>query len=271
MDRMKKRLMDHIPHLVTGRQVFSILLAVALPAFGQAKNSDGMTTNIPGELPDTHLVSPVANGQWTMPAGDYGNTRYSPLSQINTTNVQNLHVVGTISTGIPHGHEGAPLVVGSTLYIVTPFPDNLIAVDLTKPGLPTKWVFSPNPDITSVGIACCDVVNRGAAYADDKIIYNTLDANTVAVDANTGKLAWRTQVGDIHLGETITGAPLVVNNIVFVGDSGGELGVRGKLTALDAHTGKILWRAYSSGQILTCGSGRTSSPSMRKIRAKTWE
>ena len=174
-------------------------LAVALSASAQSKDGDGMTTNIPGELPSIHLVSPVANGQWTMPAGDYGNTRYSPLSQINTTNVQNLHVVGTVSTGIPHGHEGGPLVVGSTLYMVTPFPNNLIAIDLTKPGLPKKWIFSPNPDITSVGIACCDVVNRGASYADGKIIYNTLDAHTVAVDANTGKLAWKTQVGDIHL------------------------------------------------------------------------
>lgn len=87
---------------------------------GSGNPADGMTTNIPGELSGVHLVSPVANGQWTMPAGDYGNTRYSPLSQINTTNVQNLHVIDTMSTGIPHGHEGGPLVVGSTLYIVTP-------------------------------------------------------------------------------------------------------------------------------------------------------
>jgi glucose dehydrogenase len=173
-----------------------------------------------------------------MPAGDYGNTRYSPLNKINTNNVANLHVVGMMSTGIPHGHEGGPLVVGSTLYMVTPFPNNLIALDLTQPGFPQKWIFQPHPDITSVGIACCDVVNRGASYADGKIIYNTLDAHTIAVDANTGKLAWKTQVGDIHYGETVTMAAVVVNNIVFVGNSGAELGVRGQLTALDAHTGK---------------------------------
>jgi PQQ-dependent dehydrogenase (methanol/ethanol family) len=275
MDRMKDRLMDRISHLFNGRQVLSILLAAALPACAQSKDTGGMTTNIPGALPNIHLVSPVANGQWTMPAGDYGNTRYSPLSQINTTNVQNLHVVGTVSTGIPHGHEGGPLVVGSTLYIVTPFPNNLIALDLTKPGLPKKWVFSPNPDITAVGIACCDVVNRGASYADGKIIYNTLDANTVAVDAITGKLEWRTQVGDIHLGETITGAPVVVNNIVFVGDSGAELGVRGKLTALDAHTGKILWRAYSAGPDSDVRIGTDFKPFYAKdqgkdLGVKTW-
>ena len=87
--------MDRFSHHFNGRQVFSILMAVALSASAQSKDRDGMTNNIPGELPSIHLVSPVANGQWTMPAGDYGNTRYSPLGQINTTNVQNLHVVGT--------------------------------------------------------------------------------------------------------------------------------------------------------------------------------
>jgi PQQ-dependent dehydrogenase (methanol/ethanol family) len=206
-----------------------------------------MTNDIPGELPGIHLVSPVADGQWTQPAGDYANTRYSPLAQINTTNVQNLKMVGSMSTGIPHGFEGQPLVVGSTLYVVTPYPNNLIAYDLTQAGFPQKWIFHPHPDIRSVGIACCDVVNRGAVYADGKIIYNTLDANTVAVDANTGQKVWETQVGDIKLGETITMAPIVVKNVVLTGISGGELGVRGRLTGIDVKSGKILWRAWSTG------------------------
>ncbi len=81
-------------------------LLLAAPAAQQASRSNGTTTNIPGALPGIHIVSPVANGQWTMPAGDYGNTRYSPLDKINSTNVQNLHVVATMATGIPHGHEG---------------------------------------------------------------------------------------------------------------------------------------------------------------------
>lgn len=206
-----------------------------------------MTTDIPGALPGIHLISPVPNGQWTLPAGDYANTRYSPLSQINTTNVQKLKLVGSMSIGIPHGFEGQPLVVGSTMYVVTPFPNDLIALDLTKPGFPMKWKYEPHPDIRSEGIACCDVVNRGAVYADGKIIYNTLDAHTVAVDANTGQKVWETQVGDIKVGETITGAPIVAKNVVLTGISGGELGVRGRLTGIDLKTGKILWRAWSSG------------------------
>lgn len=231
------------------------VLALALAACScgvgaaQGKNNpgNGMTTDIPGELPGIHLVSPVPDGQWTLPAGDYANTRYSPLSQINTTNVQNLKVVATASTGVPHGHEGQPLVVNNTLYIVAPYPNNLIALDLTQPGFPPKWTFRPKPDIRAVGVACCDVVNRGASYAEGMVVYNTLDDHTVAVDAEKGTLDWETAVGDIKYGETETMAPLIVNGIVYVGISGGELGVRGRLTALDLKTGKILWKAWSTG------------------------
>jgi PQQ-dependent dehydrogenase (methanol/ethanol family) len=210
-----------------------------------------------------------------MPAGDYGNTRYSPLDKINATNVQNLHVVATYSTGIPHGHEGGPLVVGSTLYMVTPFPNNLIALDLTQPGFPQKWIYHPYPDPMSQGIACCDVVNRGASYADGKIVYNTLDDHTVAVDATTGKQIWKTYVGDIHFGETTTMAPIIVKNTVFVGDAGAELGVRGHLTALDLKTGKILWKAYNSGSDQDALIGPDFHPYYAKDRGqdlgiKTW-
>ena len=182
-----------------------------------------------------------------MPAGDYGNLRYSTLDTIKTTNVMNLHVVTTFSTGIPHGHEGQPLVFGNTMYVVTPFPNNLIAVDLTKPGGAVKWIYEPHPDPRAVGIACCDLVNRGASFGDGKIVYSLLDATVVAVDAETGKEAWRTRVGDINKGETFTGAPIVVKDRVLVGNSGAELGVRGYVAALDLHTGKELWRAFNTG------------------------
>jgi len=228
------------------RLLTSILFTLCLSNLLLGQNAPS-ATDVPGSLPGIHLVSPLPTSDWTMPAGDYANTRFSPLTQINTGNVKNLHIVGMMADGIPHGHEGGPLVVDKTLYMVTPFPNYLIALDLTKPGYPMKWKFEPNPDQRSIGIACCDVVNRGASFADGKIIYCTLDGNTVAVDANTGKLVWKTEVGDENLGETITMAPIVVKNVVLVGDSGGELGVRGKLTALDVKTGKILWRAFNSG------------------------
>lgn len=246
-----------------------VLILIALSAAietSSAQKSGPIT--VPGSQPNIQLVAPLASGQWTMPAGDYGNTRFSPLDNINTRNVQNLHVVSTASTGIPHGHEGQPLVVNDTLYIVTPFPNNLIALDLTKPGFPQKWIFRPNPDIRSVGVACCDIVNRGASFADGKIIYNTLDAHTVAVDANTGKEVWRTAVGDIKIGETTTMAPVVVRNMVYAGISGGEMGVRGRLIAMDLKSGKILWRAWNSGSDADALIGPNFKPFYAKDQGK---
>ena len=200
----------------------------------------------PGGTGATAMI-PAEDGQWTMPAKDYASTRFSGLSEITVNNVQNLKVAFTFSTGVNKGHEAAPLVVGTTMYVVTPYPNDLYALDLTKPGAPTKWVYHPLPKPASQGVACCDVVNRGVAFWNGKVILNTLDGYTVGVDANTGKEVWRTQLGDINRGETITMAPLVVKGKVLVGDAGGEFGVRGWLTALDADTGKIVWRAYHTG------------------------
>jgi len=110
-----------------------------------------------------------------------------------------------------------------------------------------RWKYEPRPSASAQGVACCDPVNRGAAFANGRIFFNTLDAQTVAVDATTGKEIWRARLGDINRGETMTMAPLVVKDKVLVGNSGGEFGVRGWLTALDAASGKLVWRAYSTG------------------------
>jgi len=228
-----------------------LLLVIVAACHRQSEQPGGgkgpQQASPPGAPPSMHLVSAVSTGEWRMPAGDYGNLRYSTLDTIKTTNVMNLRVVTTFSTGIPHGHEGQPLVFGNTMYVVTPFPNNLIAVDLTKPGGAVKWIYEPHPDPRAVGIACCDLVNRGASFADGKIIYSLLDATVVAVDIDTGQEAWRTRLGDINKGETFTGAPIVVKDRVLVGNAGAELGVRGYVAALDVRSGKELWRAFNTG------------------------
>ena len=195
--------------------------------------------------PDTAAVSDD-DGQWVRSARDYAGTRFSGLTQINSNNVAALAPAWTFSTGVNRGQEAAPIVVGSTMYVVTPYPNILYALDLTRPGT-TRWTYQPKPSSSAQGVACCDVVNRGAAYADGRVFINTLDAQTIAVDAETGKEIWRTRLGDINKGETMTMAPLVVKGKVLVGNSGGEFGVRGWLTALDARTGEIAWRAYHTG------------------------
>jgi PQQ-dependent dehydrogenase (methanol/ethanol family) len=212
-------------------------------------------------------TAPPEDGQWVMPAKDYQNRRYSGLTDINTGNVGGLKVAWTFATGIAKGHEAAPLVVGDTMYVVTPYPNHLHALDLRNGGQ-RKWTYRPQPSPAAQGVACCDVVNRGAFFSDGKIFFNTLDGHTIAVDAGTGKELWKTKVGEINMGETVTMAPLVVKGKVLVGNSGGELGVRGWLTALDAGTGAIAWRAYSTGSDQDCLIGEEFKPHYPQDRGK---
>ncbi|MBI4500031.1 MAG: PQQ-dependent dehydrogenase, methanol/ethanol family [Gemmatimonadetes bacterium] len=187
------------------------------------------------------------DGQWTMPGKDYASTRYSALAQITPANASSLKPVWTFSTGVLGGHEGQPLVVNRTMYVVTPYPNVLYAFDLTREGYPLKWKYRPDPNPASVGVACCDAINRGAAYAEGKVVYNLLDGHTVAVDAETGKELWKTRVADIGEGETTPMAPLIAKGKVFVGPSGGEFGIHGWVKALDLASGKIVWTAYNAG------------------------
>jgi lanthanide-dependent methanol dehydrogenase len=186
------------------------------------------------------------DGQWLMAAKDYASTRFSGLNEITTANVGQLRLAWSFSTGKLRGHEAAPIVVGSTMFIVTPHPNTVFALDLARDGA-LKWRYDPPVSRAAAGVACCDVVNRGVAYDNGRIFFNTLDAQTIALDAESGRELWRVRLGDINIGESMTMAPLVVNGKVLVGNSGGEFGVRGWLTALDAGSGRIVWRAFSTG------------------------
>ena len=202
------------------------------------------------------LLAPIAQAQdllsltkddkqWVMAPKDYANTRYSGLDQINTGNVGQLKVAWTFSLGSPHGQEAAPLIVNGTMYVVGPFPNNVFALDATTGDL--KWSYRPGTASSAQGVACCDVVARGLGYDNGKIFLATLDNHAVALDAATGKELWVTTLGDISTGETITMAPLVVKGKVLIGDSGGEMGVHGWVTALNEEDGKIAWRAHATG------------------------
>ncbi|HET7757627.1 MAG TPA: PQQ-dependent dehydrogenase, methanol/ethanol family, partial [Steroidobacteraceae bacterium] len=186
-------------------------------------------------------------GEWRMPAKDYAATRYSGLTQINAQNAHALHPVWTFSTGVLGGHEGQPLVVGDTMFVVTPWPNVLYAFDLSREGYPLRWKYRPDVSPDAIGEACCDSVNRGAFYAGGKIVYNLLDGHTVAVDARSGRELWKTQVADVRSGETITMAPLVVGDRVIVGASGGEFGIYGWIKGIELASGRIVWTAHNLG------------------------
>lgn len=187
-----------------------------------------------------------AGAEWTVAGGTVQGTQFSGLTDITPANAATLVEEFKVPTGTKGSHQGSPLVVGGFMYIVTPFPDNLIKADLSKGGA-VVWTFKPNPGGYARGLTCCDVVNRGAAYANGLVVYTLLDGNVVAVDANTGAQKWRTKVANPWAGETLNTAPIIVNNKVIFGSSGSEMGIRGSVRALDLTTGKLLWQAYANG------------------------
>jgi PQQ-dependent dehydrogenase (methanol/ethanol family) len=213
--------------------------------------------------------------QWVSPTGNYANQRYSELSQINKDNVGKLQVAWTMSTGVLRGHEGNPLVVGDVMYVHTPFPNKVMALDLNNDGA-IIWTYEPkqNPDV--IPVMCCDTVNRGVAYGDGKLFLNQADTTLVALDAKTGKVVWKAVNGDPKKGETGTSAPMVVKDKVIVGISGGEFGVQCHVTAYDIKDGKQAWRAYSVGpddQLLVDPEKTTAlgKPIGKDSSLKTWQ
>ena len=189
------------------------------------------------------------SSQWVMPLGNYASTRYSDLTQINTRTAKNLRPVWTFSTGVLRGHEGGPLVVGDTMYMSTPFPNTVFALDIKNAGR-ILWKYEPKQDANVIPVMCCDTVNRGVSYSPDNggmIFLHQADTTLTALDAKSGKVVWSIKDGDSGKGETGTSAPLVVKDKVIIGVSGGEFGIQGRLTAYNTKDGSKAWVAYSSG------------------------
>ena len=193
-----------------------------------------------------------SNENWVMPGRDYDSDNYSPMTQINAKNVKELRPAWSFSTGVLHGHEGAPLVVNGIMYVHGSFPNSTFALKLDDPTR-ILWQDKPKQNPAARAVACCDVVNRGLAYwpGDDKtpalILKTLLDGHIEALNAKDGKLVWKMENSDIRVGSTLTIAPYVVHDKVLVGSSGAELGVRGYVTAYDVHDGAQVWRAYATG------------------------
>src|SRR5450432_3922735 len=139
---------------------------------------------------------------WAMQAGDMYNQRYSKLTQINAQNVGKMQVAWLFSTGVLRGHEGSPLVVGDTMYIHTPFPNKVFALDIGTQMI--KWRYEPKQDPAVIPEMCCDTVSRGLAYADGKIFLQQADSMLVALDAKNGKVLWSVKNGDPKSGAVNT-------------------------------------------------------------------
>jgi len=230
-------------------------------------------------LADADLDAKMADSaNWAAQAGDYANHRHSSLKQISESNVGKLQVAWTMSTGVLRGHEGSPLVIGDTMYIHTPFPNNVYAVNLKDQTF--RWKYEPKQDADVVPVMCCDTVNRGLAYGDGKIFLQQADTTLVALDAKSGKVVWSVKNGNAKIGETNTNAPHVFKDKVLTGISGGEFGVRGRVIAYDIKTGHKDWIGYSTGpdaemlmdpaKTMTWTNGKMA-PVGKDSSLKTWQ
>jgi lanthanide-dependent methanol dehydrogenase len=210
---------------------------------------------------DELLTLQTDNTQWVMPNGNYAGWNYSELNEINVDNVGDLRVEWTFQTGVNDSHEGQIIVVGDTMYLLTPKPNVLYALDLTRQGT-VKWSFSPDqPNLQqAIAVACCGAQSRGVSYADGKLVFNTLDGQLFGVDAASGEVLWRTEVANLDISETTTTAPLIVHNHAIIGVAGGERGVRGWVAAYDLDTGAELWKFYNTGPNAEMGIGERFKP-----------
>jgi len=195
-----------------------------------------------------------------MPSITYNGNNFSQLDQVTQANVNKLQVAWTLQIGILDSHEASPLVVGDTMYIVSPKPNYVYALDLNKDGV-IKWEFRPTMDVALASAqTCCGAQTRGLYYAEGKIFYATLDGQVIALDAKSGEQLWRTVGTDISRGEGMAGNALVVHDLFLVGNEGGERGARGKIHAYNINTGKNQWTMYNMGPNNEVGIGPRFKP-----------
>lgn len=213
----------------------------------------------------------VADGdpdQWPVHGGTPLEQRFSPLDQINADNVQTLGLAWSATFDTNRGQEATPIMVDGVLYVSTAW-SKVYAYDAATGR--ELWRFDPEVPGGKAVHACCDVVNRGVAVADGKVLVGTIDGRLIALDSRNGKPIWSAQTFDPELPYTITGAPRIVKDKVVIGNGGAELGVRGFVSAYRLDTGKLAWRFYTvPGDPAKGPDGAASDEALARIAKPTW-
>ena len=238
-------LLSAVSMLVYAGGAFAENAATPAPAAQPAAAQPAVAAPAAASTLPSLMDAMASDSNWAIWGGNYAGNRYSNLSQINAANAAKLRPEWTFSTGVLRGHEGGPLVIGETMYVHTPFPNKVFAINLNDQSV--IWQYEPKQDPTVIGVMCCDTVNRGLAYGDGKIILQQADTTLVALDAKDGKVVWSVKNGDPKKGETNTNSPIIVKDKVYTGISGGEFGVRGFLAAYNLKDGSPAWKCYSTG------------------------
>ena len=213
-------------------------------------------------------AAPLKNQSWPQHGRDAGEQRFSPLAQVNRTNVGKLGLAWSYQFRQPRGVEATPIVVDGVMYVTGPW-STVYALD-ARTGR-ELWVYDPKVPGAKAAHACCDVVNRGAAVQGGRVFVGTLDGRLVALHAKTGREQWSERTFPMEETRTITGAPRVANGVVVIGHGGADYGVRGFVAGYDAETGKRRWRFYTvPGNPASGPDNEVSDVPLRDIATKTW-
>lgn len=250
------------------RLVISCFLVLMFSGCGSSakENSD----QVPRE--EDTFASRIINADdepenWLAHGRNYEETRYSPLTQISDETVSNLGLDWYYDLDTNRGQEATSLVVDGVLYVTSAW-SKLHAFDAVSGKL--LWQFDPEVPKDTLAKACCDAINRGAAFWDGKVYFGTLDGRLFAVEAKTGKQVWSTLTVDPEFSYTITGAPRIAEGLVFIGNGGAEFGVRGYISAYDVNTGEKRWRFYTVPTEPGKLDGEASDSVFEKVAGATW-
>ncbi|MGH8260711.1 MAG: PQQ-dependent dehydrogenase, methanol/ethanol family, partial [Steroidobacteraceae bacterium] len=225
-------------------------------------------THAPAAVDQERLVNADESpGDWMSYGRTWSEQRFSPLTQINDTNVHRLGLAWYADLGTYRGVEATPLEIDGVLYNVSAW-DVTTAYDAATGKV--LWTYDPKIPLKWARLACCGPVSRGLAAWNGKIIVAALDGRLIALDARTGKPVWTTQTLVPGQPLSITGAPRVADGLVFIGNGGGDFGARGYVSAYDADTGRFAWRFFIVPGDPAKGPDGAASDSVMPMAAKTW-
>ncbi|MBL8267743.1 PQQ-dependent dehydrogenase, methanol/ethanol family [Steroidobacter sp.] len=254
------------------RLATAALLAVAAFGLNACSRSDeagkGSATRAVDSFAARMAQADAESQNWLTHGRTYAEERFSPLTEINADTLARLQLAWSYDLDTDRGQEATPLVVDGVMFTTSAW-SKVQAFDAVTGKL--LWQFDPKVPGTAAAKACCDVVNRGAAYWDGKVYVGTIDGRLIALDAKSGAQVWSTLTVDPANKNTITGAPRIVKGKVVIGNGGGELGVRGYVSAYDAATGEKVWRFYTVPGEPGRPDGEISDEPLQRFAAGSWK
>jgi alcohol dehydrogenase (cytochrome c)/quinohemoprotein ethanol dehydrogenase len=259
------RVLKRACHIVRGRprNIALALSLVALTGCGDDIQSAG-----PARVDGARIINADSEpGNWLTHGRTYSEQRFSPLTQINDSNADQLGLAWSFDLDTRRGQEATPIVVDGVLYVSTAW-SKVKALDAKTGTL--VWEYDPRVPGEWAVKACCDVVNRGVAVWNGKVYVGTIDGRLIALDARNGQSVWSVQTTDTSKPYSITGAPRVAKGKVFIGNGGAEFGVRGYISAYDAESGALVWRFYTVPGPPGQTDGAASDKALAEIASSTW-